>query len=81
MFNLVKTLELALNDGVCMLSGEQTGLRTGDLTRYNSYGELEEAFKVQLEYFFKRMVKVCEGVEKIHQIKMPSPFLSSVQAI
>lgn len=78
MFNMVKALELTLNNGVCLLTCEQTGLQTGDLTDYNSFEELESAFKKQLEYFFGRMIIVCEGVERIHQIKMPSPFLSSV---
>lgn len=31
MFNLVKALELALNDGKCMLSGIQMGAHTGTL--------------------------------------------------
>ena len=81
MFNMVKALELTLNNGVCLLTGEQTGLQTGDLTDYNSFEELESAFKKQLEYFFGRMIKVCEGVERAHQVKMPSPFLSSVTGI
>lgn len=81
MFNMVKALELTLNNGVCLLTGEQSGLQTGDLTDYNSFEELESAFKKQLEYFFGRMIKVCEGVERAHQVKMPSPFLSSVTGI
>ena len=34
MFNLVKALELALNDGVCLLTGKQLGPRTGYLTDF-----------------------------------------------
>lgn len=78
MFNLVKVLELTLNNGVCMLTGEQMGLKAGSLTDYNNYTQLEEAFVRQINFFLERMVKACEEVEKIHQIHLPSPFLSSV---
>lgn len=77
MFNLVKVLELTLNNGVCMLTGEQMGLKAGDLTDYNNYAQLEDAFVRQIDFFLDRMVKACEGVEKIHQIHLPSPFLSA----
>lgn len=78
MFNLVKVLELTLNNGVCMLTGEQMGLKAGDLTDYNNYAQLEDAFVRQIDFFLDRMVRACEGVEKIHQIHLPSPFLSAV---
>jgi len=78
MFNLVKVLELTLNDGRCMLSGKQTGLRTGSLTDYTDFISLEKAFKKQIEFFIDRMIEACEAVEKSHQLFLPSPFLSSV---
>ena len=43
MFNLVKVLELTLNDGKCMITGEQSGLKTGYLTDFKDYPELEVA--------------------------------------
>jgi pyruvate formate-lyase/glycerol dehydratase family glycyl radical enzyme len=78
MFNVVKVLELTLNNGRCMLTGEQIGLTTGYLYDYKEYRDLEEAFQKQLDFFMKKMVEACEVVERYHQIHLPSAFLSSV---
>lgn len=78
MFNMVKVLELALNNGVCQLTGEQLGLPLGDLTSYSTYEELEAVITKQMDYFIDKMIKSCEVVEKIHMEVLPSPFLSSV---
>jgi pyruvate formate-lyase/glycerol dehydratase family glycyl radical enzyme len=78
MFNLVKVLELALNDGKCMISGEQLGPNTGTLENYPDYYSLENAFRTHIDFFTDRMIKACEVVEKCHQSHLPSPFLSSV---
>lgn len=78
MFNLVKVLELTLNDGRCMISGKQIGLNTGTLNDYNDYSSFENAFKKQIDFFIGKMILACEAVEKCHQKHLPSPFLSSV---
>ena len=78
MFNLVKALELALNNGVCMQTGKQMGAKTGSLTNYKTYEDLEHAFEKQIDFFFDRMIKCCEVVEKLHYDILPSAFLSTV---
>jgi pyruvate formate-lyase/glycerol dehydratase family glycyl radical enzyme len=78
MFNLVKVLELTLNDGKCMISGIQLGLNTGYLYDYSGFHDFELAYRSQIDFFISKMVKVCGEVEKCHQIHLPSPFLSSV---
>jgi pyruvate formate-lyase/glycerol dehydratase family glycyl radical enzyme len=78
MFNLVKVLELTLNDGVCMLTGNRTGLATGNLTAYKDFDELLSAYRNQIDHFIEQMVTACDIVEKFHQQHLPSPFLSSV---
>jgi pyruvate formate-lyase/glycerol dehydratase family glycyl radical enzyme len=78
MFNLVKVLELTLNDGKCMLTGRQLGLNTGFLTDYKAYHTLEEAYKRQIDFFIDKMLVACNEVERCHQLHLPSPFLSSV---
>lgn len=78
MFNMLKALELTLNNGVCLLTGEQLGLPLGDISSYDTYEELEEAFAKQLDYFIDKMIQCCEVVEKIHMEVLPSPFLSAV---
>lgn len=78
MFNLVKALELALNDGRCMLTGSQVGAHTGTLEDFQTYDQLEDAFERQIDYFFPEMIRCCEVVEKLHAEVLPSPFLSCV---
>jgi len=78
MFNLVKVLELALNDGKCLITGKQTGLKTGLLKDHSEYNSLEKAFGEQINFFAGQMAHLCEKVEKCHQHHLPSPFLSSV---
>jgi formate C-acetyltransferase len=78
MFNLVKVLELTLNDGKCMISGKQLGLNTGYLFDYPDYRSFEIAYRKQIDYFLLKMVHACGIVEKCHQLHLPSPFLSSV---
>jgi len=78
MFNLVKVLELTLNNGKCMISGNQLGLKTGYLIDHSDYHAFESAYEKQINFFILKMVKACEVVEKKHQTHLPSPFLSSV---
>ena len=49
MFNLLKALELTLNHGVDMLTGEKTGLDLGALTTYETFEELETAYAKQID--------------------------------
>jgi pyruvate formate-lyase/glycerol dehydratase family glycyl radical enzyme len=78
MFNLVKVLELTLNDGKCMITGEQMGLKNGHLTDFKSFSDLEESFGRQISYFINKMIKACEVVEAAHQKHLPTAFLSAV---
>lgn len=78
MFNLMKALELTLNNGKCIQTGVQIGLPTGYLTDYSSYAILEEAFKTQVDHFMDRMIAACDTVDKMHAEFLPSPFLSVV---
>jgi len=78
MFNLNKILELALNGGRDLITGEQLAEDYGDLTKYESYEDLEAVFRKYLDEYMDRMIRACEVVEKAHQDLLPSPFLSSV---
>ena len=78
MFNMVKVLELSLNDGVCMLTGRQLGLRTGLLQDFADFGQFVQAFRRQLDFFMDRMIPLCDAVDRLHAEMLPSPFLSSV---
>lgn len=78
MFNMVKALELALNDGVCLLTGRRLGPAAGTIAEFSRFGELERAFRAQLDHFIERMIRVNKVVDRLHAELLPSPFLSSV---
>lgn len=78
MFNLNKILELTLNGGKCLLTGEQLSENFGDLTTYKTFEELEKSFEKHLNIFMDKMVLACEKVEEAHINLLPSLFLSSV---
>ena len=78
MFNLVKALELALNDGKCTLTGKQMGAHTGTIEDFETYEDVLNALDKQVDFFFERMIRCCEVVEKAHAELLPSPFLSCV---
>lgn len=78
MFNFNKALELTLNHGKCLLTGEQIGLDLGSLETYATFEELENAFQKQVDYFIEEMMKAEVVVEKAHQDCLPSAFLSTV---
>ena len=78
MFNLNKALELTLNNGKCLLTGEQIGLDLGNIMTYESFEDLENAFEKQVDHFIERMMKAEVVVEQAHQECLPSAFLSCV---
>ncbi len=78
MFNLVKVLELTLNDGVDLLDGAGSGLNLGTLEDFDTFEKLEKAYETQVDYFIDRMIPACHIVDRIHGEIVPSPFLSSV---
>jgi len=78
MFNLNKALELTLNNGKCLLTGDQIGLDLGNLETYETFEDLENAFQKQVDHFIEEMMKAEVIVEKAHQDCLPSAFLSTV---
>jgi len=49
--NLLKCLELALNDGVSLTTGEQAGPKTGSVSKMTCMQDIVAAYKKQAEYF------------------------------
>ncbi|MBC8233686.1 discoidin domain-containing protein [bacterium] len=74
--NLAKCLELALNDGVCMLSGQQVGVKTGALTTLTSYEYVLEAYKTQVAYDVRQAVPRMHKAELEQRERFPMPILS-----
>ena len=75
-FNLVKVLEIALNNGLDQRTGEKIGLKTGNPTKFESFYEVFDAFKRQLNYFVDLKVKGNNVIERLYAEHLPVPFLS-----
>lgn len=78
MFNFNKALELTLNHGIDLLTGEKMGPDYGGLDTYASYEDLEHAFAQMIDYYMIQMMKAEEVVEAAHQKYLPTAFLSCV---
>ena len=75
-FNLMKVLEITLNNGVDPRTGKMIGLKTGKPADFNSYEEFFKAFKKQLLHFINIKVEGNNIIERIYAEYMPVPFLS-----
>lgn len=77
-FNLVKVLEITLNNGMDPLTGKVIGLRTGDPEKFQSYEDLWNAFSKQLEYFIDIKIRGGNIIERLFAEYIPAPFLSTL---
>jgi len=76
--NWPKLLELAWNNGVDPASGKQIGPRAGDPADFESFDELLEAYKTQLNYFVDLKIAGNNYIERLYATTMPAPFMSVV---
>jgi len=75
-FNLVKVLEIALNNGVDPKTGLKIGLETGDPAKFKSFGEVFNSFNRQLKHFVDIKIKGNNIIERLFAEYLPAPFLS-----
>lgn len=73
--NIVKVLELTLNNGTDMFTKKKYGLV--NTKKINSYEDLWENFKIQLRFFMDSMVETMKALEKAIAELNPQPFLSA----
>ena len=78
MSNIAKALELALNNGVCRLSGKQIGPATGDPRKFTSMNDVVDAFRKQVAAYVKEMVTALQFIERTHAQYYPLPYFSLV---
>ena len=75
-FNLVKVLEITLNNGVDPVTGKEVGIKSGDANKFTSFDDLMNAFKNQLQYFIDVKIKGNIIIERLYAQYMPAPFMS-----
>lgn len=76
--NLPLMLELALNNGVSRLSGKKLGPQTGDPKKFQSYGEVWNAFKAQVEALIPVALLFKNVDKQLFADYLPSPFQSAL---
>lgn len=74
--NLAKVLELALNDGRCLLCDQQIGPRTGTLAEFASLDEVRAAYDRQLRHAAELAVYGSNATELAHRSAYRLPYLS-----
>lgn len=75
-FNLVKILEVTLNNGFDTRTGVQVGPKTGDPASFNTFEDFMLAYREQVSYFADVKVRGNNVIEKTFAIHLPVPFLS-----
>jgi formate C-acetyltransferase len=75
-FNLVKILEVTLNNGFDPRTGVQVGPETGEPGAFATFDEFMLAYRQQIEYFADIKVRGNNVIEKTFAIHLPVPFLS-----
>ncbi len=75
-FNLVKILEVTLNNGFDPRTGVQVGPKTGDPSSFSSFDSFLQAYREQINYFADVKIRGNNVIEKTFAIHLPVPFLS-----
>jgi formate C-acetyltransferase len=75
-FNLVKVLEVTLNNGVDPNTNKQIGIATSDPASFKSYEELFDAYKKQLNHLIDIKIKGNLIIERLYAQYLPAPFMS-----
>jgi len=76
MMNVAKCFELALHDGFDPHTGKQICPRTGDPADFTSFGQLWDAYKLQLAYWAERAAYWSNCGELAQEDLDPLPYLS-----
>ena len=76
--SLIKSLELALFQGVCQYSKEKIGLDAGDPEGFVSFDEFLNAYKREVEYVTDQAVSMANKAQKIYAEIAPNPFRSCI---
>jgi formate C-acetyltransferase len=76
--NLPMILELALNNGVSRVTGEQLGPKTGDPRKFETYEEVWNAYTKQVEYLTRNVVIANNLNRQLFAQYLPTPLQSAL---
>lgn len=72
-FNLVKPIELALNNGINPMNGKQVGPKTGKLSDFKTMGDFKKAVVKQFDYAVEMNVVINNVIEHAFCVALPTP--------
>lgn len=75
-FNLVKIFEITMHNGYDPISGKKVGIETGKFEEFDSFDQLLNAFKKQVEYMVNIKIRGTNIIDSIFAQNLPVPFLS-----
>jgi len=79
LLNMVAPMEMALNNGVHPVMGEQIGPKTGEVrSSFQTYEDFLSAYKAQLKYLIEQSIEINNYLGYTHQYIHPTPVLSSM---
>lgn len=76
--NVPIALELALNNGVFLLTGKKIGVETGDPATFDTFDKLWKAFKIQLDNMVNHLFIIDAYAERAYVDLISTPFLSVI---
>lgn len=77
-FNLAKILEYVLHDGKDPKTGKQIGVKTGNAAEFTSVDQFVDAFKAQVDYLLKILIKMSHVTCFADINNYRTPFISSL---
>lgn len=75
-FNMLKPMEMVFGNG--KLDGVEVGVKTGDVSEFESFDDFFKAYKTQMEYAVSLLVNADNAIDVAHAERCPLPFLSSM---
>lgn len=77
-FNLVKAIELVMNNGKDLATGKQIGIKTGDPSSFTNYEQFLGAVKTQLVELIRLLTTCGNMADTIRAKYQPTPYLSAL---
>lgn len=75
-FNMCRPLELVFSNGVD--EGKQISIKTGEVENMQSFDEVYDAYKAQMDYNIALMADADNAIDLAHMQRCPLPFLSGM---
>lgn len=73
-FNMCRPLELVFSNGIDC--GEQIGPKTGRVEDMQTFKEVYDAYREQMNYFISLLVNADNAIDQAHAERAPLPFLA-----